>query len=88
MNCVNRTQELKGFCLIHDQDNFNIETSATREVTTAKHIERKLNSCCMHGVVKNLQNVAPTKSRLDAEEAEIVPPILKITLRRWPEADL
>ena len=84
MNCVNRTQQLKGFCLIHDQDNFNNKAST---VVTTKHIKRKLNSCCMNGV-RNLQNVAPTKYRLDAEEAEILPLIFKITLRKWPERDL
>jgi len=41
----------------------------------------------MNGV-RNPQIVAPTKYRLDAEEAEIVPLIFKITLRRWPERDL
>ena len=37
---------------------------------------------------RNLQNVAPTKYRLDAEEAEILPLIFKITLRRWLVRDL
>ena len=83
MNCVNR-QQLKGFCLIHDQDNFNIKTSAA---LTTKHIERKLNSCCINGV-RNLQNVASTKNRLDAEEAKLVPPIFRITLKGWPETQL
>ena len=83
MNCVT-TQQLKGFCLIHDQDNFNIKSS----VLTTKHAQRKLNNCYLNGV-RNLQNVtAPTKNRLDAEEAKLGPPVFKITLRRWPQTGL
>ena len=83
MNCVT-TQQLKGFCLIHDQDNFNIKSS----VLTTKHAQRKLNNCYLNGV-RNLQDVtAPTKNRLDAEEAKLGPPVFKITLRRWPQTGL
>ena len=83
MNCVT-TQQLKGFCLIHDQDNFNIKSS----VLTTKHVQRKLNNCYLNGV-SNLQNVtAPTKNRLDAEEAKLAPPVFEITLRRWPQTGL
>ena len=83
MNCVT-TQQLKGFCLIHDQDNFNIKSS----VLTTKHAQRKLNNCYLNGV-RRLQNVtAPTKNRLDAEEAKLGPPVFKITLRRWPQTGL
>ena len=83
MNCVT-TQQLKGFCLIHDQDNFNIKSS----VLTTKHAQRKLNNCYLNGV-RSLQNVtAPTKNRLDAEEAKLVPPVFEITLRRWPQTGL
>ena len=83
MNCVS-TQQLKGFCLIHDQDNFNIKSS----VLTTKHVQRKLNNCYLNGV-RNLQNVtAPTKNRLDAEEAKLVPPVFEIKLRGWPQTGL
>ena len=81
MNCVNR-QQLKGFCLIHDQDNFSLKTSSA---LTTKHIERNLNSCCciINGVVWNPKNIAPTKNRLDAKEAELVPPIFWESLTGW-----
>ena len=59
MNCVT-TQQLKGFCLIHDQDNFNIKSS----VLTTKHVQRKLNNCYLNGV-RSLKNVtAPTKNKI------------------------
>jgi len=55
---------------------------------TTKHVQRKLNNCYLNGV-RNLQNVtAPTKNRLDAEEAKLVPPVFEITLRRWPQTGL
>ena len=81
MNCVNR-QQLKGFCLIQDQDNFNIRPS----VVTTKHIERKLHSCCMNGV-RNLQNIAPTNKNRRGGKEEAKSIIIK-ALKRWPEAEL
>ena len=92
MNCVNTGQQLKGFCLISDQDNFNIKISTAKEVLTTKdRIERKLHSCYYMKGVKNLQNgVAPTRNRLlDAEEeTKIVLSTINIPFIRWTESQL
>ena len=92
MNCVNSAQQLKGFCLIYDQDNFNIKISTAKEVLTTKdRIERKLHSCYYMKGVKNLQNgVAPTRNRLlDAEEeTKIVLSTINIPFRRWSKTEL
>ena len=83
MNCVNR-QQLKGFCLIQDQDNFNIKTSLT-----TKHTEVKLSSCCINGVrAVTPTNAAPTKNLLAVAEAKLVPPSFPIKLIGWLETHL
>ena len=97
MNCVNSAQQLKGFCLIYDQDNFNIKISTAKEEvpTTKDRTEQNLNSCYYMKGVQNLQSVviAPTTNRrlLDAEEeeeAEIVLSSIDIPFTRWPETEL
>ena len=96
MNCVNSAQQLKGFCLIYDQDNFNIKISKRKEVLTTKdRTEQNLNSCYFMKGVQNLQSViiAPTRNHrvLDAEEeeeAEIVLSSIDNLFTRWPETEL
>ena len=92
MNCVNSAQQLKGFCLIYDQDNFNIKISTAKGVLTSKDgNERKLNSCYYMKGLQNLPSfVAPTRNRmLDAEEeAKIVLSTINIPFIRWTESQL
>ena len=97
MNCVNSAQQLKGFCLIYDQDNFNIKISTAKEeeLTTKDRTEQNLNSCYFMKGVQNLQSVsiAPTRYHrlLDAdeeEEAEIVLTSIDNLFTRWPETEL
>lgn len=97
MNCVNSAQQLKGFCLIYDQDNFNIKISTAKEevLTTKDRTEQNLNSCYYMKGVQNLQSViiAPTRNHrlLDAdeeEEAEIVLSSIDNLFTRWPETEL
>ena len=90
MNCVNSAQQLKGFCLIYDQDNFNIKISTAKEVLTTKDGNER-NSCYYMKGVQNLPSfVAPARNRLlDAkEETKIVLSKIRIPFIRWPEAEL